>query len=196
MADYLNAVVTLVVGAIALLVYRLTRRAERRNAAIIVLMDIRRAEDVIQATLQKGFIDMSMRVIMTENNWAKYKHLFADKFSHDDFKAFNLFFDSCYEIEDARRRVRDVFNANLIAKATAVQEMLLRNLEGDDGVRKAKRESIIESVNSEEYAFDPREPKKRIFQEILIINKLSGTTAFEKLKRIAEERLSQARLNS
>ncbi len=48
---------TPIVGAVALVVYWLNKRNEKRNAATIVLMDIRHAELVVQSILEKGAVD-------------------------------------------------------------------------------------------------------------------------------------------
>jgi len=103
--DIINSIVTFLVGFVAIGVYWLTKRAERRNAATIVVMDIRHAEQVVLSILEKGIVDKSLKNILYENNWGKYKHLFATEFSYDDFAAFNRFFDACIEIAEARMRM-------------------------------------------------------------------------------------------
>lgn len=183
--EYLNATVTFVVGFVALAVYWLTKRAEKRNAATIVVMDIRHAEQVVLSILEKGMIDKSLKNILSENNWAKYKHLFASDFSYDDFAAFNRFFEACVEIADARRRMSEVFYANLTSKASIAQQKIfaIESLPGIDGQQ--KKLQIIAELNSEQFVFDPDEPKARIFQSLQLMGRLSNTVAFEKLKKIA-----------
>ena len=100
-ADIINSVVTGIVGLVAFVVYWLQKREIKRNAATIVVMDIRHAEQVVQSILEKGMVDRFLKNILSENNWAKYKHLFASDLSSDDFAAFNRFFDSCVDISDA-----------------------------------------------------------------------------------------------
>ena len=81
-------------------------------------MDIRHAEQVVVSLLERGFIDReSLKPILHENNWVKYKHLFAADFSYDDFSAINRFFDSCVEIAEARKRMNEVFYSAITAKA-------------------------------------------------------------------------------
>lgn len=101
--DYINSLVTFLVGGVALLVYWLTKINEKRNAATIILMDIRHAEQVVFSILEKGVVDNFLKNIITDNNWNKYKHLFVSEFSQDDFSAFNKFFDACIEISEARK---------------------------------------------------------------------------------------------
>lgn len=184
--DLINPIVTFLVGLVALAVYLLTKRNEKRNAAAIIVMDIRHAELVVMSILEKQVIDRSMKEILVDNNWAKYKHLFVSNFSNDDFAAFNRFFAACVDIADARRRMIEVFYTSLNAKATKSQELIfaIDDLSSDEG--KAKRDKIIEQINTESYVFDPNEPKERILLSLQLIGRLSNTIAFEKLKNIAK----------
>ena len=183
--EYFNSITTLVVGSVALVVYWLTKRAEKRNAATIVVMDIRHAEQVVRAVLEKGAIDRTVGTILSENNWGKYKHLFASDFSYDDFAAFNRFFDACVEIADARVRMNEVFYANLSAKASIAQQKIfsLENPSSPDGEQ--AKQAVIAQLNGEHFVFDPDEPKARILRSLQLVGRLSNTVAFEKLKRAA-----------
>lgn len=185
MPDIINSIVTFVVGLAAYVVYWQTKRNEKKNAATIVIMDIRHAEQVVLSILEKGMIDKSIKNILYENNWDKYKHLFASHFSYDDFAAFNRFFDSCVEIADARKRMGEVFYANINAKASIAQQRIfgIDNLSAPEG--QTKKQQVIAEINGEKFVFDPEEPKARILQSLQLMGRLSNTVAFEKLKKQA-----------
>ncbi|MBC3927267.1 hypothetical protein [Undibacterium sp. CY21W] len=182
--ELLNATVTFIVGLIAFVVYWLTKRAEKRNAATIVVMDIRHAEQVVLTILEKQVVDRNLKEILLENNWAKYKHLFASDFSQDDFAAFNRFFVACTEIADARKRILDIFYSNLTAKASVVQQKLFEidNLSSPEG--QASKHQLINTINSEDFVFEPEEPRARILSSLQLMGRLSNTIAFEKLKKL------------
>lgn len=148
-------------------------------------MDIRHAEQIVLSILEKQVIDRTLKDILLENNWAKYKHLFASDFSHDDFAAFNRFFVACTEIADARRRMLEIFYANLNAKAAIVQQKLLEIDNPQSAEGQAKKQQLIAAVNSEEFVFEPHEPRGRILSSLQLMGRLSNTIAFEKLKKIA-----------
>jgi hypothetical protein len=183
--EIINSIVTFVVGLFAIGVYLAAKRGEKRNAATIVVMDIRHAEQVVLSLLEKGSVDKSLKIILSENNWAKYKHLFASSLSSDDFAAFNRFFDACVDITDARKRMWEVFNANLTAKASFAQQKILsvKNTSTPEG--QAEKQQAIAEINGESFVFDPQEPKDKIFQSLQLMGRLSNTVAFEKLKKIA-----------
>jgi hypothetical protein len=183
--DIINSIVTFLVGFVAIGVYWLTKRAEKRNAATIVVMDIRHAEQVVLSILEKGMVDKSLKNILYENNWGKYKHLFASEFSYDDFAAFNRFFDACIEIADARKRMGEVFYASLTAKASIAQQKIfvIENISTPEG--QVKKQQVIAEIDSEAFVFEPHEPKARIFQSLQLMGRLSNTVAFEKMKKLA-----------
>lgn len=183
--EYINSVVTLLVGGIALIVYWLTKRNEKRNAATIILMDVRHAEQVVLSILEKGAVDTFLKNIITENNWNKYKHLFASDFSQDDFSSFNRFFDSCIEMSEARKSMLAIFNGALIAKAEYVQHLLLDIDNPSSQQGKDTRQLIITKANQENFVFDPDDPKGRILRSLQLMGRLSNTVAFEKLRKVA-----------
>lgn len=182
--EIINSVVTFIVGLAAFVVYWLKKREEKRNAATIIVMDIRHAEQVVLSILEKGKVDNYLKNILSENNWAKYKHLFASSLSSDDFAAFNRFFDSCVEISDATKRMREILYANISAKASIAQSKIfdIENLSSREG--QLKKQKIIDEINAEGFVFDPNDPKDRIFRSLQLMGRLSNTVAYEKLKKI------------
>lgn len=179
-----------IVGTVALIVYWLNKRTEKRNAATIVLMDIRHAEHVVQSILEKGTVDTFVKKIITENNWSKYKHLFASDFSQDDFLAFNRFFEACVDISESRTRMLEIFNSGIRAKAEKLQQMLLSIDKPESNEGKQKREELISNAHKESYVFEPDDPKLRIYRNLQLMGRLSNTIAFEKLKAISGIKIS------
>jgi hypothetical protein len=184
----LNSVVTLFVGGIALTTYWLGKKHEKSSAATIVIMDIRHAESVVQSILEKDQIDINTKDVLFENNWSKYKHLFAKDFSQDDFAAFNRFFDSCVEMSDARNKLREVHYTTINTKARLMQERIygLDNLASVEG--QAKANQIFMEISQGNYGFDPDEPKNRIMKNLQMMGRLSNTSSFNKLKKYGGEK--------
>ncbi|WP_370559464.1 hypothetical protein NMD70_07240 [Edwardsiella tarda] len=181
----ISASATLIVGIIALIVYKLKLKNERKNAAAIIVMDIRHAEQIISTLLEKQILDRTLKDILIENNWEKYKHLFASYFSNDEFAMFNRFFVACSEISDARQRMIDVFYASLIAKARISQERLLSIADINSEQGRIERQNIIDHINKEDFVFEPTEPRVRILSSLQSMTRPSETRAFEKLKNLA-----------
>ena len=183
--DLINSLVTPLVGSIALIVYWLSKKNEKSSAATIIIMDIRHAENVVQSILEKDSIDISTKDVLLENNWSKYKYLFANDFSQDDFASFNRFFESCVEMSDARMRIREVFYTTINTKARLLQEKIfsIENLSTPEVQESANL--ITKEINESFSFFDPIEPKTRIMKNLQKMGRLSNTTSFDKLKKFS-----------
>lgn len=181
---WLNGVVTFVVGLVALMVYWLQRRAERRGAAIILIMDIRHAERVIGDVLQRNTFDRYMGNIQGAKNWDATKHIFVSSLSTDDLVAFNKFFLACSEISDARTDMRSIFMASLTSKCAVAQERLC-SLDPNDPDYVRKRNEIIGLVETDSYFFNPADPIDRVVKNIQVMGRLTHTPGFRRLKKIA-----------
>lgn len=188
MSDGMSSLVTFLVGLVALVVYWMTKRHERKSAATMIVMDIRHAEQVVVALLERGVLDRGLKNIIHENNWAKYKHLFASILSSDEFASLNRFFESCVEIAEAKRRMNDLFYATLNAKAVLLQQKMLEIEDVASKEGQEARENLIKKFGTEEYIFDPSEPKQKVLQHLNLLGRPSGSSAFVKLKKIAEMR--------
>jgi hypothetical protein len=183
--EYLNSLVTAAAGLVAWIVYWQSKRHEKKSAAAIIVMDVRHAEQVILSLLERGAVDKSMKPILHENNWVKYQHLFATDFSYDDLSAFNRFFDSCVEIAEARRTMINIFYANLNAKISTTQAMILALDDVETPENQELRQKIIKRCNDETYAFEPHDPKIIVLTHLNLMGRPSTSLAFDKLKKIA-----------
>jgi hypothetical protein len=185
--DYqlLMNLVTPLVGLVAIYVYKVSKKDEKKSASAIITMDIRHAEQVVLSIKERNVIDRHVKAILQENNWEKYKHLFVNDISSDDFVSFNRFFDSCVEIADARKRMKDVFYTSVNAKATLMQQKIfdISNLDTPEGQK--EREKIMHFINVETSDFNPLDPVYIVRQNIDLMGNLTNTIAFQKLKKLA-----------
>ncbi|MND74807.1 hypothetical protein D3C76_940270 [compost metagenome] len=183
-SDLISGLVTFVVGLIAFVVYWMQKRSEKEAAATILVMDIRHTEQVISAVLERNSFDNAMGRPVGFNNWERYKHFFAKDLSTDEFSAFNRFFFACGEIAGARDDMRRIFMSGLEAKGAAIQALLC-DLNSNDPEYQARRAQIINTSGGEMYVFDPQEPKDRIVRSIQIMGRLTQSSGFVKLKKVA-----------
>lgn len=176
------------VGLTVLVVYWLTKRGERRDAANILMMDIVRAEEVVLLVREKNMLDKAQKTILTENNWMKYRHLFISKLSYLEVVAFNRFFDACIAIDEAKKRMDTIFDAGLVAKATIVQEKIfsIQDLSTPEG--QSEKQRYITQVDQETHMFIPLEPREIMIRNINSMGNLANTPAFEKLQKIGARR--------
>jgi len=82
-SNFFLALVTLVVGGIAIYLYLVQKRNEKRDAAKIIIQEIRRAEDIISDYKKTGGYQFAKKIIAT-NSWAKNIHLFVGDLDNDE----------------------------------------------------------------------------------------------------------------
>ncbi len=92
--DFLNnnlGLVTLIVGAFVYIVYLKQQQDNKRDAAKIILQEIRRAEDIISDYKENGQYKFTKKIIAT-NSWAKNIHHFVGNLDADELdKISNLY---------------------------------------------------------------------------------------------------------
>ena len=69
-SNFAVAVVTLVVGGVAIYLYITQKKENKRDAAKIIVQEIRRAEDIISDYKKTGSYQFARKIIPT-NSWAK-----------------------------------------------------------------------------------------------------------------------------
>ena len=176
------------VGLTALVVYWLTKRGERRDAANILMMDIVRAEEVVLLVREKNMLDMAQKTILTENNWTNYRHLFVSKLSYLEVVAFNRFFDACTAIDAAQERMVAIYDAGLVAKATIIQEKIFSILDPASPEGQLEKQRYISQVDQEIHMFSPTQPREIMIRTINSMDTLVNTPAFAKLQKIGARR--------
>ncbi|MFH0852100.1 MAG: hypothetical protein V1845_00615 [bacterium] len=76
-------IITLLVGSFALILYYKQKRENKRDAARLILQEIRRAEDIISDYKQSGGYQFAKKIIAT-NSWGKSIHLFVGDLDNDE----------------------------------------------------------------------------------------------------------------
>jgi len=74
---------TLLAAFVAFLVYRKQKSDTKRDAAKIILQEIRRAEDIISDYKQNGGYQYAKKIIAT-NSWTRNLHLFVGDLDNDE----------------------------------------------------------------------------------------------------------------
>lgn len=82
-SSFFFALVTLFVGGIAISLYLIQKRNRKRDAARIIIQEIRRAEDIISDYKKTGSYQFAKKIIAT-NSWTKNIHLFVGDLDNDE----------------------------------------------------------------------------------------------------------------
>lgn len=78
-----STLATILAAFVAFLVYRRQKADTKRDAAKIILQEIRRAEDIISDYKQNGGYQFAKKIIAT-NSWSKNLHLFVGDLDNDE----------------------------------------------------------------------------------------------------------------
>lgn len=86
-----STLATILAAFVAFLVYRKQKKDTKRDAAKIILQEIKRAEDIISDYKQNGGYQFAKKIIAT-NSWSKNLHLFVGDLDNDELdKISNLY---------------------------------------------------------------------------------------------------------
>lgn len=180
----LGPTVTFLVGLFAFIVYFIKKRADRASAAMVITMDIRDNERFITSFMSGDPGQLSSGRHIRYENWERTKQMFTMKLSQDEFEAFNRFFQISADVATAARDHSGVVLTNLHAKATAVQQGLCSiNLTGEQ--YKEERAALLKRISEEDFMFTPNEPLFRLGRSLTGFERVSSSTGFVKLKKLA-----------
>lgn len=122
-SNFFIALVTLLVGGVAIFIYVKQRRDSKRDAAKLVLQEIRRAEDVIADYKEHGQYKFTKKIIAT-NSWAKNIHYFVGDLVIDELdKVSNLYSMGKY-LDSIISKISDVkFETNVKVYEESIQRI-------------------------------------------------------------------------
>ena len=90
-SNFFVGLVALLVGGFAIILYLIQRHQSRKDAAKIILQEIRRAEDIIYRYKEQGNFQFTKKII-ANNSWGKNIHYFVKALSADELdKISNLY---------------------------------------------------------------------------------------------------------
>ena len=101
-SNFFIALVTLAVGAFAFGVYIWQKNDQKKDAANIILLEIKNAERSIKR-IKDSLLRETLApdiFLMPSESWTKYKYLFVRDFDRDEWDAITEFYNKCLLIDD------------------------------------------------------------------------------------------------
>lgn len=201
----LNAVVTLIVGFVALLIYNTQKNDQKTDAANIILLEIKSAErliKIVKENLKKDVLPPDILTMQTES-WSKYKYLFVRDFDRDEWDEITDFYNKCQSLDQAIIYNSSFFSKNeeqirvnllrILADYAKNKNDLLINGNNKSTKKKINQVDRLASMYYSTYMTKPYQllynPNKPINDAKLYIDNLkiniSQTTIGTKLKALA-----------
>lgn len=101
-SNLLTSIVTLLVGSVAFLIYRKQQNDYKRDAASIILLEIKNAEYQLTQAKEifiKDRIIPESILVMRTSSWHRYNYLFVRELSAEEWDLVNRFYEKCEQFD-------------------------------------------------------------------------------------------------
>lgn len=114
-SNFFVALVTLVVGSLALVIYRKQQKDSKKDAANILLLEIKNAEaQLMQAkeVIMRGEGIPESIFSMKTASWSKYGYLFIRDLTDEEWRLINNFYEKCHQYDEVVEYNNTFFKKN------------------------------------------------------------------------------------
>jgi hypothetical protein len=104
-SNFFIGLITLLAGSLAGYIYWRQKRDQKKDAANIILLEIKNAEralKTIKQNLSLNFLATDI-IVMQADSWSKYKYLFVRDFDRDEWDMLTDFYGKCALLDEAIR---------------------------------------------------------------------------------------------
>ncbi len=188
-SQLLSSIILLFTGLFVFIIYRMQKYGEKRDAAIIVINEIRNAEQAIVNIKNTKRIG-ELSIILPNNSWKNKKHLFVKDLDLDEYNLVNEFYNKCDMAEGYRILYYKILNESVIAKSNEMQVALIRLMEeilkNSEAAHEyeVKKEKLVKMANAETWLFEPNRPVSNLIEYIDNIIMVTTSSAGLKIKKI------------
>ncbi len=185
-------ILTVFTGFIAWQIYRSQIRLREKEAAIVLLNEIRYAENALKIITASGFDVQNemISILPVSNSWDKNYQIFTRYLSGDDFRLLSDFFNGCRAAQSELEQWRRYFVVAREEKGKEIQIRLVCLAESctnnDDYEQKKKK--ILDRTHEEDFIFPFGKPERYFSQYVHSLPQISGTTILASLSKLAEEK--------
>ena len=187
---YFGGLTTIIAWLVAYHVYESQKSDEKMKAAVIIMTEIRNAENslgIIQNKLHTGATDDFPSILWT-NNWKTFGHLFAKDFDQDELQIINKFYNDCLMMEELAMRNNNFFWITTEERARITQKLLGNIAEehyDDIASIPSKQKLILDAFNATINIYAPQKTLNGLEFYIKTLQKITPTAIWVKLKNIA-----------
>ncbi|MCW1888358.1 MAG: hypothetical protein KIH67_002280 [Candidatus Moranbacteria bacterium] len=193
-----SSFITLLVGSIAIFLYLKQKSDAKVQAARVILLEIRTAEDRIRLIKEmiKNQSSDDLPLVFTTKSWKVYSHLFVSDFDSDELKLINSFYDYGDLIEEFGKKDNNFFWVNTEEKAKVLQQIIGQVIEGyyEEGADIQNfEEKIVKKLNfirkgfdSYGFTYSPQRTVGEMQNYLEKIDYITTSTCGAKLKKIAK----------
>lgn len=185
--DLFSALSTFVVGSIAILLYVKQRKDQKRDAANVIIAEIRQAERLINQFKKNGISNDISYQLLPSNNWTKYNYLFINDLDQDEIEQINNFYSQCIVLDKEIDQIN--ISHELKNKSLAMHNyisLIAKESMGNEEIFKTNKENYIKLMNKDIFTFRPEAPLVSIAKALNNIDLITTSSIGAKLKKIAQ----------
>lgn len=182
-----NAVATFLVGLFAIYLYIKQKEDQKRDAANVIIAEIRQAERLIDQFKKSGISNDISYKLLPSNNWVKYNYLFINDLDQDEIEQINNFYSQCFVLDKAIDQIN--ISHELKNKSVAIHHhisLIAKESFGDETTFNNNKNNFLKLIHKDGFAFRPDAPTLSIIKALNNINLVTTSTVGAKLKKIAQ----------
>jgi hypothetical protein len=190
-STFFVALATILTGLTAFILFFRQKGDERKNAAVIILLEIRNAElkaETIREKIDGELITGDLPPILPVNSWKRYIHLFAKDFDQDELGLINDFYARCEIIQEHAERNNNYFWIATEERTKIVQQMHMELIDRTHETLSdlpQLKDSILQRYVNDAFLYVPKKTARVITYHLQDFPRITSTTAGAKLKGIA-----------
>ena len=200
-SNFLQTVVTLLVGFIAFYIYTRQRKDSKRASANSIYLEIQHIERCIpkvkKAVRQGGLNNLDFN-ILREDAWSKYSHMFSSDFDKDEWETITDFYQNARLLDEAILQSNKAFGED-VAQIRVNKQRIIADMTKDmlDGSSSSEAEDAIQAYNQkldifdklymsrqDDFAYTPVKHKNDAEKYLEDLQKISITSVGTKFKKI------------
>ena len=181
--DFLNSgifqtAIIFLTGFVALFIYKWNKYTEKKDAARIIINEVRAAEKTIQEIINNKHIS-ELSIILPNNAWQCKKHLFLNKLDEDDFNLINDFYNKCSFAEQYIKMIFNIENEAIFEKSNYLQRKLIDIMyeAQENNAYEEKKAKLIGMANNETWIFMANAPIVKIIEYLKNIKFITSSNA-------------------
>jgi hypothetical protein len=187
-SDLARNIISIGAALTAFIIYMLNKRDKKRQAAIILYLEIQEIEKNINLILksENNLKRYDIKILST-NSWNIYKNYFALDFNKNEYDALSNFYFIAESIENERKTLETLMLVEGEAKTKKLQETLVDLAKNMDKERYlVEKNRVLDISVKETFSFLMDRPSNKYANYLSQFKEITITTVGNKIRKIAK----------
>lgn len=185
--NYWNDLLVSLVGLTAIVVYKFEKRDRLRTAATLIQGQIDSIEKQVLALKNvqelNNIVIYNSQVILKENLWEQYKHLFVKLLNSSEYGLIQSFYDNAERLERSRLDIVGTITAAWRDKSTVEHQVIGQIVKENEANWDQKMALFQSTYRPLDIVFTPTIVISALTKSLNNSFPVSGTTAYQKIQK-------------